>query len=377
MAHNKKLKVLYVQPNRVRGGVETTLLTLLRTFDRDRVEPYVVCLEQGEGDLVRDLRRTGSQVVVYPTTHLRDLGNTMLTIVRIATYIRRNNIDVVHTNGPKSQIYGSLAANLAQVPNVYWVHHVPSVRVGQDLMADVAFLLPTTVRLTNATLANEMATQHPFVKTPPQVLWSGIDLDRFAEAPPNNRGPQDNEHVVLIGRVQPWKGQHVLIEAARLLKEQGRNIRVSIVGSPTFAADQSYSELLHAQVREWHLEDTISFVPHTTDIVGWYHTSDVIVHASVEPEPFGLVVAEAIACGRPVVATNMGGPVDITDGGRVGGLLVPPHDSRALADAILYLLLHQEEAARLVVEGRKRVLQLYSASAMTAELQKVYESVAS
>lgn len=377
MTYNKKLKVLFVQPNRVRGGVETTLLTLLRTFDRDRIEPYVVCLEQGEGDLVRDLRRTGSQVVVYPTTHLRNLGNTMLTIAQIASYIRRSKIDIVHTNGPKSQIYGSLAAKLAQVPNVYWVHHVPSVHVGQDPMADVAFLLPSTVRLTNATLANKMATQHPFVKTPPQVLWSGIDLDRFAEAPPHNRGPQDNAHVVLIGRVQPWKGQHVLIEAARLLKEQGRNVRVSIVGNPTFAADQSYNELLQARVREWSLADTVSFVPYTTDVVEWYHAADVIVHASVEPEPFGLVVAEAIACGRPVVATNMGGPVDITDGGRVGGLLVPPHDPRSLADAILYLLVHQAEAAQLVVEGRKRVLQRYSAAAMTTELQKIYESVVS
>src|SRR5437868_1450428 len=141
--------------------MERTLLTLVRTLNCDKFDPHVIVLEPGA--LVRELREAGAHVSVFPTKHLRHIGNTTGTVLRIAHYIRQHQIDVVHCNGPKSQIYGSLAAALARAPNIYCLHHIPAPRVGTDIMGDIAFLLPASVRLTNSTATNRMASRHPFV----------------------------------------------------------------------------------------------------------------------------------------------------------------------------------------------------------------------
>jgi glycosyltransferase involved in cell wall biosynthesis len=371
----EKLRILFVQPTALFGGIERILLSTVRLLDRARYEPHVVCLERGA--LVQMLRDVGARTSVLPITHLRKPANTAMTVLRLAHYIRRHGIHVVHCNGQKSQIYGSLAAMLAGVPCVYWLHHIPAPGLGQDLLGDIAFLLPAAVRLTNSTAANDAALRHPLVRRAPRVLWYGLELEQFGAGAAGERDARAAAcpHVLCIGRIQPWKGQHVLVQAAAELKRAGRDLRISIVGSPSFAADAAYYQLLKDMVLSLGLHAMVRFVPHTSDVVAWYRQSDIVVHTSVEPEPFGLVLIEALACGRPVIATNAGGPLDITDHGRIGGLLVPPGDAQALARAISTLLDDPDLALRLGREGRTRVRQLYSARRMVDELQMVYEGI--
>jgi len=371
-----KLKVLYVQPSCARGGVESVLLTLVRGCNRDKVEPHVILLEHGS--LVQELRSAGVYTQVYPITHLRHIGNTLCTVARIAPYIRRHRIDVVHCNGPKSQIYGALAATLAHVPNVYWLHDLPSPTLLTDTMGDLAFLLPATLRLANATETMSLASSHPFVRRAPEILWYGIDMDQYQE----RRYPMAvtssaalSKRILLMGRIQAWKGQHVLVRAAYHLKMRRRDVHIDIVGSPTLDADLAYDASLRALVQDLDVADIVTFSPHTARPAVWYDKADIVVHTSVRPEPFGLVLVEALACGKPVVATNMGGPIDITDAGRVGGLLTPPDDPEALAEAILFLLDHPDKARHLAEAGQQRVRARYGAERMVANLQAVYERI--
>jgi glycosyltransferase involved in cell wall biosynthesis len=263
------------------------------------------------------------------------------------------------------------------VPCLYWLHHIPPARLGRDLLGDLAFLLPAAVRLTDSTAANEAARRHPLVRRAPRVLWYGLELEQFGivgSGEPGDRAAA-RPHILCMGRIQPWKGQHVLVQAAAELKRAGHDLRITIVGSPSFAADDAYYRSLKDMVRSFGLQAMVDFVPHTSDVVAWYRRSDVVVHTSVAPEPFGLVLIEALACGRPVIATNAGGPLDITDHGRTAGLLVPPGDAQALARAIATLIDDPALARQLGREGRARVERLYSARRMVDELQTLYEGI--
>ncbi len=378
MGDTGRIGILYVQPTSVRGGIETALLTIIRGLDRQKFEPHVVFLEHG--DLVREMRQAGGLVSVFPTTRLRYPGNTAATILRLAWYIHQRHISVVHCNGPKSQIYGALAALLGGVPSVLWLHNIPDTHLGKDLMADVAFLLPSSRLLTNSAATNQAAINHPFIRKTPRVLWYGIDLTYFQRIAPAIKAEPSvadgDKHIVLLGRIQSWKGQHVLIEAVPLVRARRHDVRFHIVGSPSQGTDLPYYHALLDRVHDLGLDDVVEFAPQTTDTSPWYTRADIVVNASIPGEAFGLVVIEALACGRPVVATNTGGALDSMDGGKVGGLLVPPDDAPALAEALIYLLDHPGEAAALAEAGRERVLRLYSADRMVADLQALYEQIA-
>jgi glycosyltransferase involved in cell wall biosynthesis len=364
-----------VQPTALFGGIERLLLATVRLLDRARYEPHVVCLERGA--LVQMLRDAGAITSVFPTTRLREIDNTAMTVARLAQYMRTRRIHVVHCNGQKSQIYGSPSATLARVPCIYWMHHIPSTALGTDLVGDVALLLPATLCLTVSTAATEAASKHPLVRCVPLVLWPGLELEWLnGVARKAVAGRADGyKRILCLGRIQAWKGQHVLVKAAAELMRSRSDVRIAIVGSPSLVQDELYYQSLQDMVEALGLHDTVEFVPHTLDMVSWYRQCDVVVHTSVEPEPFGLVLVEALACGRPVIATGAGGPLDITDHGRVGGLLVPPGDHHALARAIETLLDSPDMAARLATEGQLRVRQHYSARRMVDDLQMVYEGV--
>jgi glycosyltransferase involved in cell wall biosynthesis len=321
------------------------------------------------------LRDAGATTSVFPTTHLREIDNTAMTVVRLAQYMRSRHIHVVHCNGQKSQIYGSPAATLARVPCIYWMHHIPPTALGTDLMGDVALLLPATLRLTVSTAANKAACRHPLVRCAPLVLWPGLDPEWLNDVAPRAVAVRADgyKRILCLGRIQAWKGQHVLVKAAAELMRSRSDVRMEIVGSPSLVQDEVYYQSLQHMVEALGLRDTVAFVPHAADVVSWYRRCAVVVHTSVEAEPFGLVLVEALACGRPVIATSAGGPLDITDHGRVGGLLVPPGDHLALARAIETLLDNPDMATRLGTEGQLRVRQLYSARRMVDDLQVVYE----
>jgi len=147
----------------------------------------------------------------------------------------------------------------------------------------------------------------------------------------------------MVGRLAPWKGQHVFLEAfARAFPAGGagadegtRSAEALLVGSALFGEDD-YVAALHAQVADLGLEGRVRFTGFVDDVAALLAEVDVVVHASVVAEPFGQVVVEAMAAGRPVIASDLGGPAEVvTDG--VDGLLSPAGDADALAACLVRL----------------------------------------
>jgi glycosyltransferase involved in cell wall biosynthesis len=150
----------------------------------------------------------------------------------------------------------------------------------------------------------------------------------------------------IFGRLEPWKGQHVFLRAAAQAAAHAPGSRFLVVGGALFGLHPGYSESLRQLATQLGMNGKIQFLGHRQDVFRLMAATDIVVHASTEPEPWGLVVAEAMATGRAVIAAAAGGPQEMIRDG-VNGILSPPANERALAAALVALLNDPEQRERL------------------------------
>jgi glycosyltransferase involved in cell wall biosynthesis len=257
----------------------------------------------------------------------------------------------VHTNSLKAGYYGSIAARLAGVPVIWHLRD----RIEVDYMPERAVALTRTLLrvLPDMVVCNSAETLRtagtgvrsgavvgsPVVHDPSQPIRAGTAS-----------GTADT--IGIVGRLAEWKGQDVFVRAIDALRPDHPEVRARIIGSAMFGED-AFERRLRELVHDLALDDVVTFTGFVTRVEEELARLEVLVHASVVPEPFGQVVVEGMAAGLPVVATRAGGPAEIiTDG--VDGLLVPPGDVDALAAALSRLLSDAELRTRLGQAGVER-----------------------
>jgi glycosyltransferase involved in cell wall biosynthesis len=179
----------------------------------------------------------------------------------------------------------------------------------------------------------------------------------------------------IIGRISYWKGQHVFLEAFVRAFPEGDE-RALIIGAPLFGAeDRAYDADLRDRTRRAQLDGRVQFIGFTEDVPGMLSSLDVLVHASVLPEPFGQVVAEGLCAGLPVVATDGGGPAEMIDHG-VNGFLVPPGDAARLAD-ILRRISREPALGQAVGMRAKQMAERFLPETVGAQVLGVYRAALS
>jgi glycosyltransferase involved in cell wall biosynthesis len=177
----------------------------------------------------------------------------------------------------------------------------------------------------------------------------------------------------LVGRLSPWKGQHIFLEAAALVRAEFAEARFQIIGSAMFG-EEGYEAQIRQQCETLGLSECVEFTGYRTDVGALIGRLDVLVHASTIGEPIGQVVVEGMAAGKPVVATNGGGIPEIVEEG-VTGWLVPMGESVPMAGAIVRLLRDPEGAAKMGEAGRQRVLEHFTIELTAQRVQEVYVAV--
>lgn len=184
--------------------------------------------------------------------------------------------------------------------------------------------------------------------------------------------PEDGDLVTLVARIVPWKGIVEFVTAMIALAKQRAGVRFLVVGDSSESAPD-FVNGLHRQIEAAGLTERFRFVPHLADPYLAYRASSVVVHSSIEPEPFGMVVIEAMAASVPVVASPLGGPAEIIEDG-VSGLLADPRDSQALTSAVLRLMDDRELHDRIASAGVRRVQERYSERYAIDSLLRVYQA---
>lgn len=379
------------------SGGEISLFGLVVNLDRLRYTPLVVLA--GEGKLAERLQALNIETIVLPLTPdivearkealgLKSLLNPMRLlrggkyVLRLARLIRKHKVDLVHCNSLKSDLIGGAAAKLARVPCVWHVRD----RIDEDyLPSRIARSFRFLARhLPAGILANSKSTLQTLqlsgsMSSRSRVAHPGVSLREYSPLPFLQGTPNDRQRLILVGRITPWKGQDVFIEAAAQISPRWPKALFQIVGVPMFG-EEDYERGLHEQVKRHGLEAQVEFVGFSDKVPDLLQKADIFVHASKLGEPFGKVIVEAMACGKPVIATDGGALREIVIPGSVTevqkgetGLLVPMNSVEEMANAMEALLLDSARAALMGKNGRCRAEQLFTVEATTKEVEDLFD----
>jgi glycosyltransferase involved in cell wall biosynthesis len=308
-------------------------------------------------------------------------------VLRLKNVIHDFKADLVISNALGPLPYAGPAARLASVPNIC-IHYHPVLRPG-SADAKLVFLMSKFcdgfIAVSDAMNRGLQASGVPAKRI--KTIYNGLDVDYFAPSPGRSNllrskfGLQPEVGLIgLVGTLSEWKGQQVVIEAARLLRDEFQVAapwRVVFVGE-VFENSRSgadYKARLQKQIDVANLGDQVLFAGRQSNMREVYSDLDVVLNASIEPEPLGTTIYEAMAMGKLAIASNLGGSPEIIGDGK-SGFLVPAGDSRALAVILAKVLRGEIDLAPIRLAARKRVEETFDVRETVRQYIACFESYA-
>jgi glycosyltransferase involved in cell wall biosynthesis len=304
----------------------------------------------------------------------RSAAGLLVRVPRVATWLRDERVDLLHCHLPLAGVVGRLAARLARVPVVYSEHNVIERYHPLTRRAHAATwrLQAAVVAVSEEVAASVRRTMGEAV--PVRVVRNGIDVERMAATAEEVASARAELGVAgsapLVGTVAVLREQKRLdlwLAAARTVADALPAARFAIVGDGPLRGE------LEAEAARLGIAGRVTFTGLRPDVRAYHHAFDLFL-ASSQFEGLPLALLEAMAAGRPVVATRVGGVPEAVDDG-VEGLLVPPGDPAALAAAALSLLADPARARALAAAARRRVAADFGVARMARELELLYAEV--
>lgn len=356
------------------GGTETQAVELARRLDPKRYQVTIGCLRR-EGPLLERLKGTPVEIMEVDMGGGIDSPSGMLRIAKLARFFRQQKIEILHAHDLWSNIVGMAAAMLARTP--------VTITSQRDLSHDAWYgtyrrrVLRFFQRRSSIVLTNAKAIRDGLIEQdhlPPEkvcVVYNGVDLDRFNVSPDRARilpGTEGNKLIVLVGNmITDVKGHPVLISAAAEVVKAHPKTQFVLVGEGTKRAD------FEQQAKDLGLQANFLFLGRRSDVPAILACCDIAVLPSLA-EGLPNAVLEYLAAGLPVVATALGGNLEIIQDGTTG-LLVPPQDPQALAAALNNLLSDEGLASGIGKAGHDYVKQNFSFERLVRDVDQLYSKL--
>jgi len=372
------------------GGSLTGVLELIAHLDRRRFEPMLVLFEPKP--IVADLEAQGVRVHVLPApaaavpaargalprrvlARVAELSCVVVPRARaLVQLLRREQPDLVYcSNGVAPSLPAVVAAAWCGVPII--CHFKGFSHVG-PIARLLSRRVDTAICMTDEIVGHVRAQG----VRPRQFLtiFDGIDL---ASCVPGHGAavrrefgiPADAPVVGIVGHIQPWKGQLLAVEAVARARRRIPDLRCLVVGG-VHRRGVEYAERLRERIAAPDLAGHVVLTGARRDVLACMDAMDVVLHTSIDREPFGRVLIEAMAVGRPVIAPREGGPLVIVADGETG-LLVPPRDPDALAAGIVELLSDSSRRLAMGRAARARVEKVFGIREHVRAVEGVFDEI--
>lgn len=389
MASTAPIRILYCENNRdgTIGGSHYCLLHLIQGLDRRRFEPMVTFYER-HTLLPRFEQACPTLILEPPTTAVRQAGGSSLShklgtllhfaglVRRRLAFLREHRIQLINLNNSVTRHHDwMLAALIAGIPCLTHERGL-NRRYGlmdRQLGKRLGLIIPVSRWVRDHMVRGGIDAANV------RVLYDGMDPDtvvpkRAAAALRQEYGIRPEQPIVgIVGNVRSWKGQAVVIRALIEVTRTHPDVVCFVVGAST-EADAPYMAMLQDEISAAGIGANVRFTGYQPDPASFMAAMQFVLHASIEPEPYGMVLLEAMALRKAVIASRAGGPVELVEDG-VTGFTFPPGDAQALAQHIRTLLDDPSLAARMGEAGRVRLEREFSQVSYVADMQDAYTAI--
>lgn len=372
---NKKTlhKILLVHHATHFSGAENSLLHLVAHLDREKFRP--IFMSPGKGEFAEKLVEKKIQHISYQFGRNREILNTIKSIKKICQFARYYKIDLIHSNGPQTNIPAGLAGRWIGIP-VIW--HARNLTIKGKLDIDkIAGFLPQRI------LCNSEAIRARFkglrTEKIAKTIINGVDLKDYDPKIPGSEIKEEfgiplrAQVLGMTSRLSKEKGHMTLFKALAHLKDKYRNLWAFIVGGNVFERDAHFPDFLRKKAFEFGIADRTVFTGFRDDVARLYSAMDIFILAT-NAEPCGRVIFEAMAMKKPVIGTSNGGTPEIVKKDQTG-LLYNYGDVEELVKKIDYLLQNPNVREIMGSAGRKRIENYFTIDKNVQSTEREYISL--
>jgi len=367
---SEKIRVLKFLSVFLIGGTERQFVNVVKRLDVSQFDVHLACFQKF-GPFLPEIEKCGYPLRDYASGRLYSL-KTIAAQLRLAAYLRRRRIQVVHAYGLYPNLFAIPAARMAGVPVTIagvrdmGAHASEIKRRAQRAVCGLATCVVANAEAVRSWLIGQGVSAGKI-----RVIRNGIVMEDAGRATSSVRQEFGvSDHAPIVGsvcRLTDVKGVEYLLEAAVMIRRTHPEVRFMIVG------DGSHRAVLEARSRELGLTSHVIFAGVRTDAARFLDEFAVAVLPSVT-EGLSNTLLESMAAGLPVVATRVGGAPEVVMDG-VNGILVPPRDAPALARAISKLVEDRAEARRLGEAARRRIAEQFSIEETVRQTERLYREL--
>jgi glycosyltransferase involved in cell wall biosynthesis len=388
-------KILYIEANKdgTIGGSYYSLLYLIQGLDKTKYEPHVMFCQ--DNVLIQEFKKVTPYVYVNdfetsndpPVKTIKDFikwpyllfAYIILKQKSIKKIINKIKPDLVHLNNGYATMHEWMLA--CYLNKIKIIAHDRGTRYPCNFRTKIFVQFLDAIISVSDSYKNNIIKQNLKVKRVFRV-YNGLDVDKIIASIDSSEIDRlrrefnlDGKQPVvgIVGNIDRWKGQLVVLKAIKEVKQIYPDIKCLIVGAVCKGAE-SYKKELDQYIDDNDLHENIHFTGFRKDINRILSVLDVLIHASIEPEPFSRVILEGMASAKPIIGTNSGGtPEQIID--EETGKLVSMNNPQDMAEAIVFYLSDMKRANKMGEKGKQRLIEMFSINKMVEDIENIYENI--
>jgi len=384
--------ILFIHQSAELYGSDKTILMFISSLDKSKYLPVVIL--PFDGPLKREFEKNNIKVVIAPVLKLYRKMFTPNGVLKffkeykdglkiIKDLHKTYKFDIVYSHTLASLI-GIVFAKKFKIKHLWHVQEI----IAKPTFFNRGFVKLLSLKCNHVAVYDSKTTMEFWIKGNPELakkseyVCNGLDVSQKPQPNPEAiqqireeffHVMQEDLVIALVGRINSWKGQPLLLEAFNSIADKYTNIKLVFIGSAP--PNQEFFETnLKSKISEFKLENRVIIIPFQENIWQFWDSVDIAVVPSTEPEPFGMVAIEAMLSKKPVVAANHGGLTETVVHNH-NGLLFEPNNANALAEALEVLILDQSKRKLFGEKGYQRTIDHFSLEKHVAKFESIFEKM--